>query len=273
MQVQTEVTNHCQAACVFCHWPNMVRPRGIMSMDLFRKIVDESATIPEVNQFTLTGLGETLIDKNLIERLKYARKKLPKLDTLDIYTNGTLLTDKLIGELVGLVDMLYISLNAVDAEQRRQIMKLDDYEQVKEQCHKAIKKSKGTRTKVIIKCVGSKDLLEAGDAELFLNEWGPPHDQGGNAFIHLEGNWAGDTYKMRTIPRRACFRALTQIMILWDGRVSLCCFDGEGKVVLGDLNKQTIREVYNSEKAVNLRLAHVEGRRHELELCRGCTQI
>lgn len=273
MQIQTEVCNFCNAECVFCHWPNMVRAKGVMSMDLFRKIVDEAATIPEVNQFTLTGLGETLIDKHLIERLKYVRKMMPKLECLDLYTNGTLLTDKMIDDLVGLIDVLYVSLNAVDEGQRQQIMKLDDYEEVKEQCHNAIKKAKGTRTRVVVKCVGSKDLLEAGDAELFLNEWHGPHDQGGNAFIHLEGNWGGDTFKMRTVPRRACFRALTQIMILWDGRVSLCCFDGEGKVTLGNLNTQGIREVYNGEKALNYRLAHVEGRRHTLDLCKDCTQI
>jgi hypothetical protein len=62
-------------------------------------------------------------------------------------------------------------------------------------------------------------------------------------------------------------------MVLWDGRVSLCCFDAEGAVILGDLKTQTLREVFGGDKAVGIRLAHVEGRRQELPLCNTCTAI
>ncbi|MGE5360025.1 MAG: SPASM domain-containing protein, partial [Bacteroidales bacterium] len=33
--------------------------------------------------------------------------------------------------------------------------------------------------------------------------------------------------------------------VLWDGRVSLCCADFDGKVILGDLRTQTLTEVWN----------------------------
>jgi hypothetical protein len=105
--------------------------------------------------------------------------------------------------------------------------------------------------------------------------FGGPTEMGGDAFLTLEGNWAGAVWKLRTkaVLTQACSRALGQIMVLQDGRVSLCCFDGDGREILGDLNHQTIREVFNGERATAIRLAHSEGRRNEISLCAGCTGI
>jgi radical SAM protein with 4Fe4S-binding SPASM domain len=80
-------------------------------------------------------------------------------------------------------------------------------------------------------------------------------------------------WPVRRVPRTPCRRAMNQIMVLWDGRVSLCCFDAEGAVILGDLNHQSLRDVYNGTIALGIRQAHHEGRRGELALCKDCTAI
>lgn len=288
IQVQIETTNVCQADCCFCPYSVMQRPKGTMSLALSKKILDEAATIPVVELVTFTGLGETLLDRYLVERVRYARHVLPAGVKIDLYTNGNLLrphtTDALIE--AGL-DVLYVSLNATSAEKRQEIMKLNDFDQVVGYTKYAIDafeqraQAEGlgdvrhrTRRRVLVKGIASKDLMEVGEHEQFQQAWGGDWDKGGAAYLHLEGNWAGSVgQKMRTQPRAACHRALSQIMILWDGRVSLCCFDAEGAVILGDTNTQTLREIYAGPKALGIREAHVEGRRSELELCRTCTAI
>ncbi len=35
--------------------------------------------------------------------------------------------------------------------------------------------------------------------------------------------------------------------MLWDGRVSLCCADFDGRTILGDLNTSTIKDIWNAE--------------------------
>jgi hypothetical protein len=62
-------------------------------------------------------------------------------------------------------------------------------------------------------------------------------------------------------------------MVLWDGRVSLCCFDAKGEVVFGDLKEQTLREVYTSPEWVRYRETHGRGEKKGLRLCEGCTEI
>jgi hypothetical protein len=111
------------------------------------------------------------------------------------------------------------------------------------------------------------DLLDVGGGEKFMQQWGD------NGFIHLEGNWAGNMWDARLKQKGACHRINDQIMVLQDGRVSLCCFDGDGDVILGDLNTQTIREVFMDRMASIYRMAHAEGRRGELKLCSTCTTI
>lgn len=240
-----------------------------MDRDLCRKILTEAATIPQINSVCFTGLGEPLIDQYLEERIAFARKLCPEW-VIDVYTAGTHLTNV---KAVALADAgltnLYVSLNAVSAEKRLAIMGLPDFDKVVEQIRYATAIGK---YRVVVKAVSEKDLFEMGENEIFMAMWGD-FREGGQGFLHQEGNWAGETYLPRITPTAGCSRALGQIMVLWDGRVSLCCFDGEGKEILGDLRTQTIREVYNGPHATGIREAHFTGKRASIPICAGCTGI
>ncbi len=56
--------------------------------------------------------------------------------------------------------------------------------------------------------------------------------------------------------------------MLWDGRVSLCCADFDGRVVLGDLRTSSIREVWESDTYRNVRREHLES--GGPTICRAC---
>lgn len=236
-----------------------------MAMPLFTKIVDEAISIPIVNAIVITGLGEPLQDKFLLERIAYIRGKSPGIG-IEVVTNGQLLTPKKLDELrdIGLT-RLSVSLNATNRERRMAIMKLDDFEHVALMCEYAI--AHGGPMKVVVKAVCGPDLMSGNEVTDFQKRWGA------NAYVHSEGNWAGETWTMRTPPQHPCARPSSQVMVLWDGRVSLCCFDGEGKEILGDLNTQTIRDVFNGTRATQIRMAHHQNRRHEIDICRTCTAI
>lgn len=274
VQLQVETTNVCNADCCFCPYGVMHRAKGTMDLGLFKTIVAQAATLPFITLLTLTGLGETLLDHHLVERIRFARRALPVGVPIELYTNGSYLRPALTDRLIAAgLTRLYVSLNATNREKRREIMQLDDYDQVVEYIQYAQTAGAGTM-RVVVKAIAEKDLMEGGDTDAFQQQWGGAVDQGGSAFLHLEGNWAGSMgQKMRTRPRSACTRAVGQIMVLWTGEVSLCCFDAEGAVILGDLRTQTIRQVFDGDRARGIRTAHLEGRRHDLPLCRTCTAI
>ena len=42
-----------------------------------------------------------------------------------------------------------------------------------------------------------------------------------------------------------CYFPWTSMSVLWDGRVVTCCMDSNGVQVLGDLNSQSVMEIWN----------------------------
>ena len=58
---------------------------------------------------------------------------------------------------------------------------------------------------------------------------------------------------------RQCHRLWTSITVLWDGRVSLCCLDYEGDIEMGDVNRQSLKEIINGELYQEVRKNHING--------------
>lgn len=273
MQLQIENSGVCNARCVFCPYPAHLRPRGFMEKYLFQSIIDQAAGIGAIDHITLTGLGEPLLDPQILDRIAYVRRnKQFRAVPIDVYTNGFQLSvEKAQALSAAGLTTLYVSLNAVDSRRREAIMGLKDYDALETVLHEIIAKVPTLRT--IVKAVVAKDLFESTDSETFETLWGGRWDFGGNAFLHLEGNWAGACSNVRVPPTSPCVRLFNQIMILWDGRVSLCCFDGKGEKTFGDLNLTPLVEVLANPEFVRYRRAHIEGRRPDLLLCGNCTAI
>lgn len=272
MQLQIETINVCNADCVFCPYSKMTRDKGTMDLGLFRKIVDEAVTIPQITHVTLTGLGEPLLDRFLVERVRYVRAALPEA-MIDIYTNGSYLRPAMTDALIDAgLSILNVSLCAANADKRVAVMHLSDFDTVVGYIQYAIQAAQVSGSmEVLVTGVQAKDLMEGSEADAFLAMWGGSHTKGGHAFLHLEGNWAGATWPMRVHMSEPCHRALNIIKVLQDGRMILCSFDAEGAMTYGNLHTQTMREIFNGPVATSVRLAHYEGRRAELPLCHNCT--
>ena len=60
------------------------------------------------------------------------------------------------------------------------------------------------------------------------------------------------------------------VVVLWDGRVVPCCFDYDGKYVLGDLRRRSLAQIFNDEPMKELRRLLCERRADEVSLCKTC---
>ena len=272
MELQLETTSTCNAACSWCVYPTSKRWGGLMSMDLFRKIIDESTRIPQINKYILHGLGEPLLDPKLQDRIWYVSQVRPRA-AVQIYTNGVYLTPENFDNLRGAgLTSVVISLNAVRPEQHEAIMGLKGkFEEVCGNIEGAIKNQ--GETHIAVHAVVNGDQFTNRDVIGFYQRWGET-GYGGHGKCITEGNWAGDNRTTRTFkPNEACHRALDSIYVLYDGRVTTCCFDPDGKQVFGNLSQETIRQVYNSGDYMKFREAHHDDRADEYDICRGCTRI
>jgi len=243
-----------------------------MSMDLFKKILDEAADLRTITEICITGLGEPTLDRHIVDRIRYARKKKPSTP-IDIYTNGVYLTPERFEEMrdAGL-STVNISLNAINADQHERVMGLrGKFELVCSNIDYALSHRKNCQVEV--RGVINGDIFTRADAAEFYDRWGDKRD-GGHGCLVQEGNWAGDSRTIRKfLSNEACARALRQIYVMFDGRVTTCCFDPTGKTVFGDLTKQTLREVYADPAYLAFRQSHSEDKADQYSLCRDCTRI
>lgn len=74
-----------------------------------------------------------------------------------------------------------------------------------------------------------------------------------------------------TSQRQSCIQAHARLIVGHDGRVQACCPDIGSQIILGDANKETIYDIWNSETAKKLRKALLDKTAFENEPCKGCS--
>jgi MoaA/NifB/PqqE/SkfB family radical SAM enzyme len=106
-----EVTNRCNLLCETCPRTfEALEPPADMSMDLFRRIVDQ---VPGVSRVVLHGVGEPMLVKHLPDMIRYLKQR--GVHVL-FNTNGTLLHPRKHREIIDTgLDELRVSLDAAEA--------------------------------------------------------------------------------------------------------------------------------------------------------------
>ena len=85
-----ETTNLCNANCSFCGYRFMQRPKVDMPMEVYEKAVREYAANGGGNLNFTPTVGDPLVDKQLVERIRMARAH-PEIQEIFLYTNAILL--------------------------------------------------------------------------------------------------------------------------------------------------------------------------------------
>jgi radical SAM protein with 4Fe4S-binding SPASM domain len=99
--------------------------------------------------------------------------------------------------------------------------------------------------------------------------------------VRASMEWGGDredectvsaeTKGREDVHRIPCPRVLYQVDVMVDGTVPLCCVDGHGKVAFGNLNEESIVEMWHSDKRIYYREMHESLQFDKLELCADCS--
>jgi hypothetical protein len=260
--VQIESTNICNAKCVFCPRDDMHRRQGIMEMDLYRKIVDECAALG-IEHVRVHNYGEPFLDRQLVEKVRYAKSQ--GIAEVGMISNGSLIDEAVARGMIDAgLDAINISVDAAGKEVFERTRVNLEYDTVIGNIRGLVrlKQELGrTHPKLILSFVRQNN---SADEQAFIREWTGVADK-----IHVTDlhNWAG-TLNGRSEVRFPCYRLWLTFTVLWDGRVSLCCADFDGRHVLGDLRTSTIAQVWNSPAYRAVRRQHLTS--GGPEICRSC---
>lgn len=234
MKIQFESSTACNAKCVFCPRYDMTRPMGEMSDELFHKIIKDGKEIR--NSFFVPFLnGEPFVFPRIWKWLDYMKDEKVRIH---LYTNAEFMdVDRLIK--YPNISCVCCSVNAATKETYDKVVRGPKYEAVKANIENLIKKAPETGFRVFVSMVIVDDNKH--EVDMFKKIWGK------NAIFGEFKNWAGARHDKleRTGKRKPCWALLNTISILWDGRVVPCCMDYDGKLILGDANKQTLTEIWH----------------------------
>jgi len=268
-RVMVENTNICNADCVFCPHEKMKRKTGVMAMELFKKIIDECANMG-IGYVTIYGFGEPLLDNKFIERVKYAKEV--GLSRVTTNTNAAFLTkDKAKTIIEAGLDEIYISFDAATKETYKKIRPNLNFEEVTKNIINLIKEKKKLQSKKpLIYLSFVENGINCHETELYKRKWRKLVNGISFSAVH---NWTGEVNFGKVEPtalKDPCRLLWTDMVVSFDGRIPLCCNDYENKVVLGDINRQSIGEIWGGEKLKKIRQKHQKGEFKDIAICSSC---
>ncbi len=275
----------CNFSCKFCPCNNSdfkaAERHERMSMELFHKILDDLEQFPErVKVINLYGFGEPLLHPNYIEMAREIKQR-GFCRELRCTTNGFLLTPERCRGLVNAgVDMVRISVEALNAEDYKRICGVKmDYDKFVEQIHYLYEISRGTNTKVSLKTLNVA-LKDDADANRFYDIYEPISDytyiqdttQAWSEFDAYvpEGNYEAGNIGDMMDEDKICSFPLTNMAIHSNGSVGCCPQDWKFATEYGNVKNQPLLDIWNSRKLKNFSIAHLMGNRRKIPYCKDC---
>ncbi len=265
-----EPTNHCNLACLTCPHSRMKRSRGVMSLGLFKRLADQADEL-DIRNIKLAGLGEPLLDRDIAEKIAYAKKKNI---CVKMYTNGMLLTEEKARQLVEAgIDEMLVSIDGGTPAVQERIRKGSSFSRIQENLgHMARirqqKKAAGERVPgVVINVTYQEDNRE--ERMVITKNWGHLAD---NIRLFPVHNWEV-AVKVPRRPSQPCHLPFFQMAICWDGRVALCCIDYECRRQLGDAAAESLSSIWQGAAFAEVRGLHLGCTPDAIDLCRSCSML
>lgn len=284
MILQVQTINRCNAACGFCPYPYTIhlQEKQIMDDALFTKIVDECVNEPDLHDFVPMSKNEPLLDVKIERRVAEFKRKAQPHQLVELVTNGSPLNPARIKRLIHAgVDLITISVNATHEETYKKLMVGLSWKQVMNNLE-ALAKEDLSMVNVYLRFVNEHENRK--ELNGFRKKW-----KGFNLFSFNINNRAGTVRDFESkainysnlierIKRVAtshiyplCPYIFSMMHILENGDVPMCSNDWANREVLGNVNRQSIREIYNSPRMKQLREMMAGGRFEEIEACRECS--
>lgn len=272
--LRIENTNLCNGRCYMCPHSFMKRKQGTMTFNLFKKIIDQAVQL-KIDYINLHNFGEPLIDKNFFSKVKYAKSiGIKKVST---NTNGQLLSKINCQKIIdSSLDELYISVDAATSNTYKKIRIGLNYQIVAKNIKllSTLKKRLNIKhPKIILDFLETN--LNKNEKNKFIKKWQNIVDHICISKIHDWSNKIKIDQKIKqqnfvSFSQIPCRLPFTELLINWNGTVSLCCQDIEGEIILGDITKQSLTTIWKNKKFQQIRKQHLLLKTDKLKICQSC---
>ena len=285
-----DVSSVCNIVCKYCvqfDWFKTKRPdfrRQIMPLDLAKKAIDDLKEFPyNVKVFTLHGWGEPLSHPCIADIVAYARQS-GKVDSVETISNGILLTPELSDKLIAAgLQRINISVQAMTADGYEKICgKRIDFARYVDNV-RYLYEHKSSDLTMYIK-IGDIALNGKAEEQLFYDTFGDICDE---IYIEKIINVRDDSLANENIGRthghgvfgqdvqgmKVCPYLFFRMFICPDGVCALCNADWYRSAPIGDVTKNSLREIWEGAPLRQMQQTHLRGGRNTIDVCAKCGNI
>lgn len=237
--IQLETHNRCNNDCQFCPVSigNEKREYHKMSEELFIKIMNNLSKMNYNQSISLFDNNEPFLDTRIVDFFRIAKEKLPNAFHY-IMTNGLIVSLEQFKESYKYLDMFLIDNYNNDGELNPKTKIIYDF----------CMQNPEYKEKTVI-------LMRRKDEILTSRAGNSPNRQ--NTLEKI---------------KNLCSLPYWQFHIRPDGKISLCCNDAWGQMTLGDLNNNTVEEIFNSQYYNKICKKLLKGR-DKIKICEYCDYV
>jgi radical SAM protein with 4Fe4S-binding SPASM domain len=289
VSISIEPTTSCNLRCPECPsgLRSFTRPTGMLDQRLFQKIIDELS--PTLSYLTFYFQGEPYLHPSFTDMVRYASEQ-------GIYTatstNAHYLTEAAARKTVEAgLDRLIISIDGTSQDTYQSYRVGGSLQKVIEGTENIIRVKRELKSQtphVIFQFLVVKpnehqipevyNLANKLGVDQVLLKTAQIYDyKNGSDLIPTQGKYSryerqsDDTYAIKNKLLNECWKMWHSCVITWDGKVVPCCFDKDGQFVMGDLGRESFREIWNGKDYVKFRSSLLRSR-SEIEICKNCTE-
>lgn len=272
--VKIELTARCDFQCFFCASHMRLREKADIDPAFYRRILAEMRD-EGVEEIGLFYLGESFLCDWLPEAIRYAKEDCG-YPYVFLTTNGRLATPERVRACMEAgLDSLKFSFNFADAEQFHDVTRVKPADYAKVEAH--LRDARRVRDEVEVatghRCGLYASSIRYDDAQQAKMEsavariaplvdehyWLPLYGQAGltagaKGTVPTAGNQGRIGALRKPLP---CWSLFTEGHVTYDGKLSACCFDHDGRFEMGDLKKEGFLAAWQGERFQKLRRANL----------------
>ena len=263
-EIFIDLTSFCNHRCIFCA-NSKVKNKAMMESGMVRRVLKEGYDCG-IRELGMYATGESFLLKDLARYI--AEAKTIGYKYLFITTNGALATPERAKEVLesGL-DSIKFSINAGTRESYKYIHGKDEFDLVIENL-KWISKYRGQSglnyriyvTMVYVDSVKHEIEILKEMVMPYIDEWDPHGitNQCGNMFENNEiGLIAANSPRGRG-KLEICFQPFKGFTVTPEGYITACVIDYSRDLIVGDLNKSSMKDIWTNSIYRKFRQKHLE---------------
>lgn len=258
LTIYVEPTNRCNLACDFCpqsleDYEDRTGSRMDMPISTYRRLMQEIVKL-DIRSLKLYFFGEPFLHPYIGEMMWLAAQSCERVE---LTTNGMALTEK--------------NAQAV-LDSGIQYLRVSLYDEKPELVLRNVKRLWHMRSAFSSPFICVK-VFDKAHRDRVASDYAGIADEIAIEGIHTVGSEFVQISTQSVGDQKACPYPFYNLVVKSNGDVVPCCVAWEDSLVVGNVGRDTLQDIWRGEKLAKIHKMHLEGRRGELAACAKCDTL